>query len=146
MLIAFQQKTDRLKRVRKTVAIPKLHLLSWIPSYNPEVAAASPRATPKLMLVALMFVAFVDRDGLVFDVPHDREHLRHFALDHQMIARPDNISNVYELLDLESGKKQLNHFQPLNKMKWLKASRPEHWSCLSAATSPIAGRHARLFC
>ena len=72
------------------------------------------------MLSALMVFTFVSPDGRLMDVAEDGQQLREFALQHRLISRPNNISNVYKLLDPASGKKQLNYYVPLSKLKWLK--------------------------
>ena len=61
----------------------------------------------------------VSPDGRVFEAPEDSRGLREFALQNGLIKERNHLSNVIELLKRDSGKKQLNYWQPLHKLRWL---------------------------
>ena len=70
-----------------------------------------------VVLVLLMVYTFVSPEGRVFDAPEDDEGLRNFALEKKMIKQRVHLSNVKSLLDPTSGKKQLQGWQPLSKLR-----------------------------
>ena len=53
------------------------------------------------------------------DVPAGRENLRAFALQNKLIQQSKHLTNVEALLNPKSGKKQLQNWQPLEKLHWL---------------------------
>ena len=91
------------------------------------------------MLWALMVFTFVSPDGRVFDVSEDRDQLFDFAHEHGLISRRNNLSNVYKLVDASSGSKQLNYYQPLHKLKWLKQIDKTTKQDLPRAPEPLLG-------
>ena len=62
---------------------------------------------------------FVSPDGRPLPAPEERDGLRAFALENKLITRPKDVGNVIELLKPLSGKKHLNFFVPLHKLRWL---------------------------
>ena len=69
--------------------------------------------------LALVMNTFVSPDGRVFDVPSDNKSLGDFAIEQRLIKKRSHLSNVKTLLDPPSGKKQLQEWQPLSKLRWL---------------------------
>ena len=92
-----------------------------------------------------MVFTFVSPDGRVFDVADDREQLRKFSLQHGLISRLNNLSNVYNLLDAASGKKQLNYYTPLFKLRWLKKVDKVTGADLPRAPEPVLGGTPEFF-
>ena len=92
-----------------------------------------------------MVFTFVSPDGRVFDVSEDRDQLFDFAHEHGLISQRNNLSNVYKLVDASSGSKQLNYYQPLHKLKWLKQIDKTTKQDLPRAPEPLLGGTSEFF-
>ena len=67
----------------------------------------------------LMAIAFCSPDGRPFEVADERKQLCAFAIDNNFIDNASHYSNVVELLKPSSGKKQLQMWQPVAKLRWM---------------------------
>ena len=87
----------------------------------------------------------VSPDGRVLEAPEDRKGLGDFALEHRLITERKHTSNVIELLKPQSGKKQLNYWQPLHKLRWLAQVERTTGVRLEREPVPLLGGTAEFF-
>ena len=69
------------------------------------------------MALALVMLTFVSPEGRIFEV--SRDSLIGFAIRKGLIDGPSHASNVEQLIDPKSGKKQRQRWVPLHKLKLL---------------------------
>lgn len=92
-----------------------------------------------LPLLMATIVTFVSPDGRIFDVRNERDALAAFAVEHHLIDSLRHLTNLDELLDASSGKKQLQLWVPLHKLKWIKQVNKKSLQDVERAPEPILG-------